>query len=96
MMDDVESFLRCMTGACGGIAVDFVSKEDELSSSSGLGPDLGEGFAEFAVASPLRDASESLRLFACVEGVSPPESEGGGEDGKLLGCGSILSRGGRK
>jgi hypothetical protein len=93
--EDVESLPRRMRGVGKGVGVDLVSKEDELSRS-GLGPDFGDDFSEVAVTSPLRDASESLSPFACVEGVSSPESVGG-DDGKLLlGCGSMLSRGGRK
>jgi hypothetical protein len=97
IMDGIESLLRRMGGVSEGVGgVDLVSNGDELSRS-GLGPDFVEDFVEVAVAAPVRDAIVSLRPFACVEAVSSPESEGGGGDkGLLLGCGSMLSRGGRK
>lgn len=66
-----------------GEGVDLVSKEDELSRS-GLGPDFEGGLEGVTAANPARDAIESLMLFACVEGVSSPES-GGVEETLLLG-----------
>jgi hypothetical protein len=89
VIDDSESPFRC------GEGVDLVSKEDELSKS-GLGAAFGEGFAGVAIANPARDASESLRPFDCVERVSSPESGDVGAGTTPLGCGSMLSRGGRK
>jgi hypothetical protein len=69
----------------GREGVDLVSKEDELSSS-GLGPDFGEDFEGVVATNPVRDTIESLMLFACVEGVSSPDSGGVGErKGLLLG-----------
>jgi hypothetical protein len=76
----------------------LVTKEAELSRS-GLGADFGDGFDGDGIGSvnPARDAIESLRIFACGEGVSSAESGDVGEDwAYLLGCGSMLSRGGRK
>jgi len=79
-----------------GEDVGLVTKEDELSRS-GLGADFGEGFDGVVAVIPARDAIETLRLFACVEGVSSTESGDAGEDKSiLLGCGSMLSRGERK
>lgn len=86
VVDDSESPFEC------GEGVDLVSKEDELSKS-GLGPDFGV-FEGGTVTNPARDAIESLMPFAGVGGVSSPDS--GGVGAGFLGCGSILSRGGRK
>ena len=80
----------CTSGEDDGL----VTTEVELSRS-GLGADFGEGFDGVGTANPARDAIESLRIFACGEGVSSTES-GGEEWAYLLGCGSMLSRGGRK
>jgi hypothetical protein len=97
--DDSESFLRREGGVrTSGEDDGLVTKEVELSRS-GLGADFGDGFDGVGIetAIPARDAIESLRIFACGEGVSSTESGDVGEDWAcLLGCGSILSRGGRK
>jgi hypothetical protein len=94
--DDDESALRRSGGLRpGGEGADLVSKEDELSNS-GFGPDFGEGLEELVVTRPAREAIESL-MFSFAEAVSSPDSGDVGEDKRaLLGCGSILSRGGRK
>ncbi len=95
--DDDESALRWVGGLCiDAEGAALVSKEVELSNS-GLGADFGEGLEGVVVASPARDAIESLMLFIFVEAVSSPDSGDMGEDKRLLlGCGSMLSRGGRK
>ena len=94
--DDDESALRRVGGLrTGGVAA-LVSNEVELSNS-GLGADLGEGLEGVVATSPAREAIESLMLLSFAEAVSSPESGDVGEDKRLLlGCGSMLSRGGRK
>ena len=90
VIDDSESPLIC------GPGVDLVSKEDELSKS-GLGAGFGEGLEGVGDTNPARDEIESLMMLASVEGVSSPDSGGvGAGRTPLLGCGSMLSRGGRK
>lgn len=102
--DDSESPLRREGGVRkGGVRTSGEDEDDGLVttevelSRSGLGADFGDGFDGVGTVNPARDAIESLRTFACVEGVSSTESGDVGEDwAYLLGCGSMLSRGGRK
>lgn len=95
-VDDDESALRWVGGLRTDAGVVLVSREDEFSNS-GLGADFGEGLEGVVVPSPVREAIESLMLFIFVEAVSSPDSGDVGEDKRpLLGCGSMLSRGGRK
>jgi hypothetical protein len=90
VIDDSESPFRC------GEGVDLVSKVVELSRS-GLGADLGEGLEGVGDINSAREAIESLMTFVCTEGASSPDSGGVGVGRTLLlGCGSMLSRGGRK
>jgi len=93
-VDDDESALRRARTDAGDCAA-FVIKEVELSNN-GLGPDFGEGLEGDAIPRPVREASDSLILFIFVEAVSSAESGDVGEDKRLLDCGSMLSRGGRK
>ena len=95
--DDDESALRRVGGLrMRGEGAVLVSKEDELSNS-GFGPGFGEGLEGLVATSPAREAIESLMLFSFAEAVSSPESGDVGDDKRLLlGCGSMLSRGGRK
>ena len=79
-----------------GCGVGLVIKEDELSKS-GLGAGFGEDLEGVGDTNPARDEIESLMMFPSVEGVSSPDSGGvGAGRTSLLGCGSMLSRGGRK
>lgn len=95
-IDDSESPLKCGGGVRTSTEdVGLVTKEDELSRS-GFGADFGDGLDGVTAVNPARDASESLMPFACVEEVSSPESGDVGGQAPLLGCGSMLSRGGRK
>lgn len=95
--DDSESPLKRGGGVRTSTEdVDPETKEDELRRS-GLGPDFGDGLDGVTAVNPARDASESLMPFNCGEGASSPESgDVGGSQAFLLGCGSMLSRGGRK
>lgn len=95
--DDRESPLRRKGGVrTSGEDDGLVTKEVELSRS-GLGADFGDGFDGVGAVNFARDARESLRLFACGEAESSAKSGDVGVDWAfLLGCGSILSRGGRK
>ncbi len=72
--DDSESPL----GRKGGVRTSgeddgLVTKEVELSRS-GFGADFGDDFDGVGAANPASDAIESLRIFACGEGVSSTES----------------------
>jgi len=95
--DDSESPLRRKGGVRTSGEDDGLATKEVEVSRSGLGADFGDGFDGVGAVNPVRDARESLRLFACGEGMSSTKSDDVGEDWAfLLGCGSMLSRGGRK